>query len=88
MEIKKEKEVSEITTFNVVKKQMMAVDNGINYYEFPLQNLVNFIVQSRVEIVVEKRFLCSFSSTFEEWICHLWLLRVSYVASDALTCGI
>jgi hypothetical protein len=54
MEIKKEKEVSEITTFNVVKKQIMAVDNCINYYEFPLQNLVNFIVQSRVEIEVKK----------------------------------
>ena len=80
--------MSEITTFNVVKKQIMAVDNCFNYNEFPLQNLVNFIVQSRVEIEEEKRFLCSFHSTFEEWICHLWLLRASYVASDALTCGI
>ncbi len=80
--------MSEITTFNVVKKQILGVDNCINYYEFPLQNLVNFIVQSRVEIEEEKRFLCSFPSTFEEWICHLWLLRASYVASDALTCGI
>ena len=54
MEIKKEKEVSEIITFNVVKKQIMAVDNCFNYYEFPLQNLVNFIVRSRVEIEVKK----------------------------------
>lgn len=54
MEIKKEKEVSEITTFSGAKKQIMAVDNCFNYYEFLLQNLVNFIVQSRVEIEEEK----------------------------------
>ena len=80
--------MSEIITFSGVKKQIMGVDNCINYYEFLLQNLVNFIVQSRVEIVVEKRFLCSFPSTFEEWICHLWLLRLSFVVFDLVICGI
>ena len=70
------------------RKYEIAEKSCINYYEFLLQMLVNFIVRSRVEIGVKSRFSCSFPLTSEELVCHLWLLRLSFVAFDLVISGI
>ena len=58
-----------------------------NSYEKTRQILVSFSVQSRKEICKES-LLSRFSPfTFSRQFCHLWLLRVSYVANEPLTCG-
>jgi hypothetical protein len=72
------------TTWKNVHK---GVKMMVYFYEKSWQKLVNFIFHSRTENGVKKRFLPSSAPTFSQLICHLWLLRVSYVASDTLTCG-
>ena len=57
-------------------------------YEKPRQIFVDFSVQSRKELCKEL-LLPSFSVfTFDWQICHLWLLRVSFVVFDLVICGI
>ena len=60
----------------------------LNNSELLLQNLVNFIVQSREKIEGEKRKIRPFPSTFEELDCMKRHLRLSDAASYALTCRI
>ena len=77
----------------------MCTSNEANYYlskkrlifivfEKTRQIFVNFFMQSRKRLCKEK--LLSRSSTFT-WCwqtCHLWLLRLSFVAFDLVICGI
>ena len=52
------------------------------------QILVNFFVQSRKGMCKES-LLSPFSTlTFLQQFCHLWLLRLSFVAFDLVICGI
>ena len=60
----------------------------LNNSELLLQNLVNFIVQSREKIEGEKRKRRPSPSTFEGLDCKKRHLRQSDAASYALTCGI
>ena len=52
------------------------------------QILVNFSVQSRKEMCKEKLLLPFSTFTFGWQICHLWLLRVSFVVFDLVISGI
>ena len=57
-------------------------------FEKTRQIFVDFIVQSRKEICKESLLLCFSAFTFGWKICHLWLLRVSFVVFDLVICGI
>jgi hypothetical protein len=57
-------------------------------FEKSRQNLVNFFVQSRKRKCKESLLPYSRPFTFCWQICHLWLLRVSFVAFDLVICGI
>ncbi len=57
-------------------------------YEKPRQIFVDFSVQSRNEICKEYLLLCFSAFTFCWPSCHLWLLRMSFVAFDLVICGI
>ena len=76
--------------FYVISEGINSISKGFpiwNYSEKTRQNLVSFSVQSRKEICKES-LLSRFSPfTFSRQFCHLWLLRVSYVANEPLTCG-
>jgi hypothetical protein len=57
-------------------------------YEKPRQIVVIFSVQSRKEICKES-LLPPFSTlTFLRLFCHLWLLRLSFVAFDLVISGL
>ena len=52
------------------------------------QIFVNFFMQSRKRLCKEKLLLPHSTFTFCWQICHLWLLRLSFVAFDLVICGI
>ena len=57
-------------------------------YEKPRQIFVDFSVQSRKEMCKELLLFCFSVFTFDWQICHLWLLRVSFVVFDLVISGI
>ena len=56
-------------------------------YEKPRQIFVSFSVQSRKGICKESLLLPFSTLTFLRLFCHLWLLRVSFVAFEGVICG-
>ena len=74
--------------FYNIKCSLLSFFYNLINYEKTRQIFVNFFVRSRKGICKEKLLLKSFRFTFGWQICHLWLLRVSFVASDSLICGI
>ena len=57
-------------------------------YEKLRQIFVDFSVQSRKEMCKESLLSYFSAFTFSWQICHLWLLRVSFVAFDLVISGI
>ena len=57
-------------------------------FEKTRQIFVNFFMQSRKRLCKEKLPSRSSTFTFRHKICHLWLLRLSFVAFDLVICGI
>ena len=76
------------TNFYAMRQRFSSILLTRNSYEKMRQILVRFSVQSRKEMSKESLLSCLYSLTFSWRICHLWLLRVSYVAFDLVICGI